>query len=130
MPVIAPWKKLTIKQRSTRLQQRATPTEIKLKVLLEADARLAGKFKFQAHVQGYYPDFSCRSAKLIIELDGQCHRSAEAKYSDAKRTMKLKRAGWRVIRFWNSELRNPQEVVERICAAANQPSTISISMSM
>lgn len=116
-----PWRKLTVRQRSARLVARATPTELKLHAAMSSDPRLDGKFKFQSHVCGYYPDFSFRSAKLIIELDGNCHRSAEARYSDARRTAKLKKAGWRVIRFWNSSLKNPAEVVEQICAALNQP---------
>lgn len=120
----APWKLLTRTQRSAELRRRATPEELKLLAVMQADPRLQGRFKFQAHLLGHYPDFMFRSAKLIIELDGSVHRGPTARLADARRTRKFTQSGWRVVRFWNSEMRNPQEIVERICAALNQPTII------
>jgi BirA family biotin operon repressor/biotin-[acetyl-CoA-carboxylase] ligase len=66
------------------------------------------------HVVGkYILDFACRERKLAVEIDGSQHleRSAE----DLERTEVLQSLGWRVIRFWNSEvLENPEGVAEAI----------------
>jgi len=64
-------------------------------------ARRLGGLKFRRqHVLGrYIADFVCLSARLVIEIDGHTHNDLE---SDAKRTADLERAGYRVIRFWNS----------------------------
>lgn len=66
------------------------------------------------HVVGrYIIDLACREAKLAVELDGSQHleRSAE----DQERTAFLESLGWRVIRFWNSEVsENPEGVAEAI----------------
>jgi BirA family biotin operon repressor/biotin-[acetyl-CoA-carboxylase] ligase len=66
------------------------------------------------HVVGtYIIDFACREAKLAVELDGSQHleRSAE----DHARTAFLESLGWRVIRFWSSEVgENPEGVAEAI----------------
>lgn len=64
--------------------------------------RLAGlKFRRQ-HVLGrYIADFVCMPARLVIEVDGDTHSPDNEAY-DAKRTESIERAGYRVIRFWNS----------------------------
>lgn len=108
------WKRLTVIQREVHLRSRATPEELKLKALLMADVRTRGRFAFQAHLLGYFPDFLFRASRLIVELDGSVHSSKRAQLMDRRRTRKLTAAGYRVIRFWNSELRNEQRVVEAI----------------
>ena len=75
------------------------------------------KFSRQMPVAGYVPDFLCRSHKLIVELDGSQH--ADATDYDAARTVKLEALGYRVLRFWNSDLTgNMEGVLEAILAAA------------
>jgi very-short-patch-repair endonuclease len=115
------WPRLSIAQRELVLRQKATPEERLLCRLLSDDPRTLGKFRHQGHLMGYYPDFSFPNHKLIVELDGAVHCSARAKLADAKRSRSFTKAGWRVIRFWNSSLRNPSDVIEAICAAMNQP---------
>ena len=109
------WRSLTIAQRESQLRSRATPSELKLITTLNADSRTRGRYSFQKHLLGCYPDFLFRAAKLIVELDGACHSSARAKAADSRRTRKLAKAGYRVIRFWNSEMRHPELVMARIC---------------
>ncbi len=123
----AQWMQLTDRQKSAKLRAEATPTELRLHAMMDADARLAGKFKFQAPICGYFPDFSFRHSKLIVELDGSVHSREGARRRDSRRTYDLNKAGWRVIRFWNSAIhRRPQEVIEQICASLNQPKVIII----
>lgn len=84
------------------------------------------KFRFQAPFDDYVADFLCHSASLIIELDGSQHAdSAQDKNRDA--VMEI--AGYRVIRFWNTEVfENLEGVLEEIRQAVrsnegNQPLT-------
>ena len=47
-------------------------------------------------------DFACRSAKLIIELDGGQHAAATEK--DVERTRMIEAHGYKVIRYWNNDV--------------------------
>ena len=60
------------------------------------------KFRRQVPIQGYFADFACGEAKLIVELDGGQHAD-QAEY-DARRTEMIEMAGWRVLRFWNNSV--------------------------
>jgi very-short-patch-repair endonuclease len=69
------------------------------------------KFRREEKLLGYYADFLCEEAKLIVEADGGQH-GPEA---DAERTAALEAAGYTVIRFWNNDiLANTEGVVEEI----------------
>jgi BirA family biotin operon repressor/biotin-[acetyl-CoA-carboxylase] ligase len=80
------------------------------------------RFTRQHPVGNYILDLACRSVKLAIEIDGSQHIE---NVGDAERTAFLERLGWKVIRFWNSEVaENPEGVAERIIeevAARLQP---------
>jgi very-short-patch-repair endonuclease len=75
--------------------------------------RLHGfKFKRQQVVGPYIVDFVCVDARLIVELDGGQHASDE---SDRVRDARLKGQGYRVLRFWNTEvLMNIDGVIETV----------------
>jgi very-short-patch-repair endonuclease len=60
------------------------------------------KFISQFPIGGAVADFTCRSAKLVVELDGGQH--ADAAEEDAERTRIIEAHGYRVIRFWNSDV--------------------------
>ena len=50
--------------------------------------------------------------RLIVEADGGHMPNSDA---DARRTRWLEAAGWRVVRFWNSDiLRKTDDVLEEI----------------
>ncbi len=79
-------------------------------------ARQLGGFKFrrQATIGRYIPDFVCIEAKLVVEVDGGQHASD----LDRVRTKYLEQRGFNVLRFWNNEvLENPEGVLETILAA-------------
>jgi very-short-patch-repair endonuclease len=64
----------------------------------------------------YFADFASHSAKLIVEVDGGQHASA-VEY-DAARTRFLESQGFRVLRFWNSDvLNNIHGVLQAIAQA-------------
>ena len=70
------------------------------------------KFRFQAPFDDYVADFLCHSASLIIELDGSQHADSG---QDKNRDAVMEIAGYRVIRFWNSEVfENLEGVLEEI----------------
>jgi len=98
--------------RARRLRKRMTNAE---RVLWRAlrQALPQHHWRKQVPLGGYFVDFASHSAKLVIELDGGQHAAA-ADY-DAKRTRFLEAEGFRVIRFWNSDvLSNPDGVLEQI----------------
>ena len=84
------------------------------------DRRLAGfKFVRQKSIGPYVADFLCRDRNLIVEVDGRQHAESE---SDQIRDAVLVSEGYRVLRFWNSDvLHNLNGVLETILASWNSP---------
>jgi very-short-patch-repair endonuclease len=62
------------------------------------------KFSRQELIGPYIADFVCRTKKLIIEIDGVTHETAEELAHDAARTEFLVGQGYRVIRFKNEDI--------------------------
>lgn len=84
------------------------------------DRKLAGaKFRRQVPFGPYVADFVCLEARLIVEVDGGQHADSER---DAARTRFLESQGFRVLRFWNSDvLANVEGVVGLIEQALSEP---------
>jgi very-short-patch-repair endonuclease len=103
--------------RVRQLRTNATDAETKLWFAVR-DRRLAGfKFVRQKAIGPYVVDFICRDRNLIIEVDGGQHAESE---SDQVRDAYLASEGYRVLRFWNSDvLRNIDGVLETILASLN-----------
>ena len=80
------------------------------------------KFRRRAPVGVYIADFLSHDAKLVIELDGDTHAGDAADLYDERRSRFFEQRGFRVIRFWNGEVReNLDFVVERIRLACGLP---------
>jgi very-short-patch-repair endonuclease len=80
------------------------------------------KFRRQHKLGPYIVDFVSIEKKIIIELDGGQHNSAENLNNDAARDLYLKKLGFKVLRFWNNEvLQNFENVLERINNVALYP---------
>jgi very-short-patch-repair endonuclease len=79
-------------------------------------SKLGGhKFVRQMPIGPYFADFACRSAKLIVELDGSHH--ADSEY-DRQRDEFMRADGYSVLRFWSSDaLKHLPSVCETILAA-------------
>ncbi len=79
--------------------------------------RLGGfKFRRQVPIGGYFADFVCEQARLIVELDGAAHEGRED--YDARRTEALERFGYAVLRFPNTRvLADPGGTADDILAA-------------
>lgn len=104
--------------RARNLRNTATEAEQALWHRLKR-SQLAGlKFSRQTPIGPYICDFICRSHKLIVELDRSQHQEQIA--YDAARTQRLQAEGFRVIRFWNSDITgNMMGVVGAILDAAS-----------
>lgn len=95
-----------------KLRRDATDVENALWQRLRSRQLEGAKFIRQFPVGPYVTDFACRSARLIIELDGGQH--AENKV-DADRTRLIETCGYTVLRFWNTDVSgNIEGVLEAI----------------
>jgi very-short-patch-repair endonuclease len=100
-------------EHARRLRQDATFEERLLWSMLRCHRP---RFTRQLVVDRYIVDFACRSARIIIELDGGQHSLRIAE--DDARSAQLRRHGWTVLRFWNNEVRdNVDGVAETIVSA-------------
>jgi very-short-patch-repair endonuclease len=67
--------------------------------------KMAGfRFRRQVPIGGYIADFACLSGRLIVEVDGGQHNEPDNETLDATRTALLESMGYRVLRFWNSNM--------------------------
>lgn len=85
------------------LRKVGTPQEKKLWDFLRMKPKDL-KFRRQHPFKDYVLDFYCHRAKLVIELDGQQHKS-NGDY-DEDRTKVIMSYGLKVVRFENSEIDN------------------------
>jgi very-short-patch-repair endonuclease len=98
-----------IRRRAKELRKQATPAE---KILWEQlrNRQLHGlKFRRQHPIGNFIVDFYCPAQRLVVEIDGDLHRYQETE--DQARKDLLEEKGYRVIRFWNSEV---EENLERV----------------
>lgn len=99
---------------SRKLRKSQTPWEKKLWSRLK-NKSFGVKFKRQVVIGSYIYDFSCFEKKIIIELDGSQHASFEVSEKDKDKTSFAARLGYKVLRFYNSDIENNLEgVLENI----------------
>ncbi len=81
--------------------------------------KLAGlKFRRQVPIAGFIADFLCVEAKLIVEADGPTHEDSAY---DRERDARLRIAGYRVLRFKNTEIgSDTAKVLDTIRIAAGR----------
>ena len=101
------------------LRKNSTDTENVLWKHLRAK-RLAGlKFRRQEPVGKYIVDFICFESRVIVECDGGQHALEVEK--DQERDRWFEEQGYRVLRFWDSDvLRNTEGVLEAILEACQR----------
>src|SRR5882724_2615007 len=98
-----------------KLRANTTPHERTLWRALKELPMSGTHFRRQAPIGPYVVDFFCPAAHLIIELDGGHHNEDETAQKDRARQQWLEREGYRVIRFWNSDINSSLEgVLEQI----------------
>lgn len=90
------------------------------------DSKTGFKIRRQHVIEGYIADFVCLAKRLVIEVDGGYHNTAEAIEYDKQRTAFLNKAGFEVIRFTNEEtINNTQKVITTITQKLQSTSTIN-----
>ncbi len=97
-----------------QLRKQMTDCEQKLWYYLR-NRQFAGlKFTRQVPIGNYIVDFLCKEKRFIIELDGSQHMSEEQESHDKIRDEYLKNLGYKIIRIYNNELSNIDNVLEYI----------------
>jgi len=90
-----------------------TDAERKLWSLLRNNG-LGVKFRRQVPYDLYILDFYCVKARLVIEVDGAQHFTAEGKRRDALRDADLRSDGLEVLRFANADVLTNSDGVEQV----------------
>ncbi len=111
-------KRLT--QVSRMLRNNATPMERRLWQNLKNRQLDDCRFRRQHPIGDYIVDFVCLERKIVVELDGSQHGTETSK--DVERDAWLADRGFRVLRFWNHEVKeNVDGVVATIRDALIPP---------
>jgi len=104
------------------LRKQLTPQEVKLWIKLREIKTLGFHFRKQAPIGRYIVDFASFGARIVIEVDGGQHGMQKGIRSDLGRDAFLRSQGFRVLRFWNSDVdQNLSGVMERIFDTLNTP---------
>jgi len=74
-------------------------------------------FRRQVPIGNYIVDFACPAARLVVEVDGSQHGTDVGRSRDSERTAWLNSEGYRVVRFWNSDIRNNIDAVVEVIYA-------------
>ena len=108
-----------LRKRAKAMRHEPTPAEHRLWQILRAKRFAGFKFKRQLVIDHYIADLACLAQRLIIEADGGQHGEA---VSDVRRDAYLRAQGFRLLRFWNSDIFDNEEgVTERIFEALLSP---------
>ena len=89
-----------------RLEQ--TPAERRFWAMLYTFRQSGWHFRRQAPIGPYIADFVCLQRRLIVEADGGQHAESG---TDVRRDAYLRGQGFRVLRFWNSDIFETEEGV-------------------
>ena len=108
-----------IRGRAKSMRSAQTPAEHRLWQILRGKRFDGYKFKRQLPIDHYIADFVCLGQRLIIEADGGQHVESKR---DERRDAYLKAQGFRVLRFWNSDVFDNEEgVLKLILDALHSP---------
>jgi very-short-patch-repair endonuclease len=95
-----------------------TPQEVKLWVQLKHLNRRGFHFRRQVPMGRYIVDFAEFGQKLIIEVDGSQHGFEKGETADRVRDAHFSADGFRVMRFWNTDVDgNMDGVIDAVQAA-------------
>ncbi len=104
------------------LRKNMTPQEVKLWCQLRYLNQEGFHFRRQAPLENYIVDFLERKRRLVIEVDGSQHGLAQNEIADRKRDITLNNRGYKVLRFWNSDVdRAIDGVIEKILETIHRP---------
>jgi very-short-patch-repair endonuclease len=111
-----------VTKRARELRKSLTRQEAQLWLQLRAMRSDGFHFRRQAPLLGFYLDFACFKHRLVVEIDGSQHGEDVQADHDAMRDAILRRTGFRMLRFWNSDIdANLDGVVVTIQQALSNP---------
>ena len=114
------------RQRARELRSNMTEPEVILWSRLKRLRAEGFHFRRQAPFRGYYLDFVCFSRRIVIEVDGGGHGESDQVAHDTVRDDVLTREGFRVLRFWNSAVRqNLVGVMDTILMALEEAAMVA-----
>ena len=94
-------------------QMRKNPTEEENKLWHILLKHIKPRFTRQRIFGNYIVDFFCPKLNLVVEVDGEQHYLEENKAYEEKRTAFLENSGYKIIRFYNSDINHHIKDVER-----------------
>ena len=102
-----------LKPFAKKLRRKMTLAEVLLWKRLNRRQVLGQDFDRQRPVGEWIVDFYCKALRLAVEVDGAVHDHLRDK--DQARQRSIETLGVKVIRFWNSEVKNyTGDVVKRL----------------
>ena len=105
----------SLKQLSRNLRRNMTDAEKLLWSKIRGKQLKGVQFYRQKIIGNYIADFYCPKTRLVIEIDGGQHYSAEGEEKDRRRDEYMARTGIRVLRFSDREvLENLESVLEKL----------------
>ena len=110
-------REIDLHNRAQKMRKEPTVEENKIwHILLK---RMKPRFLRQYVIGNYIVDFYCPKLKLIIEIDGEQHYLAENEKYERNRTRFLENEGYRILRFYNSDInrkiKNVEQTVRGVC---------------
>lgn len=104
-------------------EMRSNMTEPEKRMWYQCLKQLPHRFRRQRPFGPYIVDFYCADQKLVIEIDGDSHTTADVIAYDEERTTFLEGLGLRVIRFSNLDvMENIEGVFDRLNEELRPPS--------
>jgi very-short-patch-repair endonuclease len=94
-----------LKDKARKLRNESTYSEILLWCEIKNKQLLGCQFHRQVPMLDYIVDFYCHELMLVIEVDGDCHASAEAKDYDRRRQLRLEEWGVKFLRFDDARMK-------------------------
>ncbi len=98
-------------ERARALRRNKTSAEQRLWWYLRGLKARRWKFRQQVPIDDFIVDFCCLSRRLIVEVDGDTHGTTAERAYDAMREAYLVGQGFRIVRFWNSQIREQIDAV-------------------
>lgn len=95
---------VALRDYARQLRKNATAAERALWRNIHARQIEDFRFRRQVVLHGFIVDFACYEARLVVEVDGATHSTAQEIQSDAARDAALKANGDSVLRFTNDEV--------------------------
>lgn len=99
------------RQRARELRQNMTSAEALLWRELRTNKLAGWHFRRQQIIDGFIVDFYCHAASLIVEVDGNIHKTQTEQ--DAERDAHLISRGFCILRVTNDDVNNDIEGVLR-----------------